>query len=79
MAAIRQCEEMTLEEFGKSLGISSSHLSDIEKGRKVVSAELAARYARKLGYSEKTFVCLALQDSLNRQGLKKYQVIIEAA
>lgn len=77
--SIRKGEEMTLESFGKLLDISRSHLSDIEKGRKLVSSELAAKYAKKLGYSEKQFVRLSLQDSLNRQGLEKYHVSIEAA
>lgn len=79
IASIRKGEEMNLETFGKLLGISVSHLSDIENGRKLVSAELAAQYAKKLGYSEKQFIRLALQDSLNRQGLERYQVSIEAA
>jgi transcriptional regulator with XRE-family HTH domain len=79
ITSIRKGEEMNLEEFGKQLGISQSHLSDIENGRKLVSAVLAAQYAKKLGYSEKQFIRLALQDSLNRQGLEKYHVNIEAA
>ncbi|MDL1871593.1 helix-turn-helix domain-containing protein [Deltaproteobacteria bacterium PRO3] len=79
LASIRKGEEMGLEEFGKLLGISKSHLSDIENGRKLVSAALAAQYAKKLGYSEKQFIRLTLQDSLNRQGLERYRVGIEAS
>lgn len=79
IASIRKGEGMSQEDFGKLLGISKSHLSDIERGEKLVSAELAARYAKKLGYSEKQFVRLALQDSLNRQGLEKFHINIEAA
>jgi transcriptional regulator with XRE-family HTH domain len=79
IASIRKGEEMKLERFSKKLKISKSHLSDIENGRKFVSAELAAQYAKKLGYSEKQFIRLALQDILNRQGLEKYHVIIQAA
>ncbi len=79
LASIRKGEEMTLDEFGKILGISKSHLLDIEKGRKLVSAELASIYARKLGYSEKQFIRFSIQDSLNRQGLGKYHVEIKAA
>lgn len=79
IASIRKGEGMDLLTFGKLLGISRSHLSDLENGRKPVSAELAAQYAKKLGYSEKQFIRLALQDSLNRQGLDRYLVSIEAA
>jgi transcriptional regulator with XRE-family HTH domain len=52
------------------LGISKSHLNDLEKGRKAVSPERAARFAACLGYSEARFVKLALQDLVDRGGLK---------
>jgi transcriptional regulator with XRE-family HTH domain len=67
--AIRQGEEMTQVMFAKKLRISKSHLCDIEKGRKTVSPERAARFAKKLGYSEDTFVELALQDMVNEAKL----------
>ena len=34
------------------LGVSRSHICDIEKGRKVVSPERAAKWANVLGYSD---------------------------
>ncbi|HCU24349.1 MAG TPA: XRE family transcriptional regulator [Deltaproteobacteria bacterium] len=79
LSSTRKCEEMKQAEFAKILGITVPHLSDIENGRKAVSPERAARFARALGLSEKQFVRVALQDELNRQGLEKYQVSIEAA
>jgi len=36
----------------KRLGVSKSHLCDLEKGRKTVSPERAARWAQILGYPE---------------------------
>jgi hypothetical protein len=51
------------------LGISKSHLCDIEKGRKLVSPERAARFAEILGYLPATFVRLALQDIVDRAEL----------
>lgn len=77
--AERLSEELTMAQFAKKLGISASHLNDIEKGRKVVSAERAAAFARKLGFSEAQYVRLALQDELNRVGLNKYQIAIKEA
>jgi transcriptional regulator with XRE-family HTH domain len=68
--AIRQAEEETQTQFAARLGVSRSHLCDIEKGRKVVSPERAARFAELLGYSPDQFVRLALQDSVNRTGLR---------
>jgi len=59
--SIRLGEEATLAEFAKRLGVSRQHICDIEKGRKVVSPERAARFALVLGYSKEQFVALALQ------------------
>ena len=68
--AIRSGEELSQPKFAKILGISRSHLNDIEKGRKLVSAERAARFAKALGYSEDRFVELALQAIVDQLGLK---------
>jgi transcriptional regulator with XRE-family HTH domain len=76
--AMRQAEEMPQVEFAKKLGISKQHLCDIEKGRKFVSPERAAKFARILGHSERSFVALALQDIVNQGGLK-LKVNVEAA
>lgn len=76
--SIRLGEEMTQPEFAKRLGISKSHLNDIEKERKTVSPERAARFARALSYSEKRFVKLSLQSQLDQSGLK-FRVELDAA
>ena len=67
--SIRLGEEMSQEEFAKTLEISTSHLCDIEKGRKTVGVERAARFAKILGYSKEQFVRLALQGILDKEGL----------
>lgn len=74
----RMTEEVSMVEFARRLGISVSHLNDIEKGRKFVSAERAAHFAKVLGYSEEQYIRLALQDQLTRSKLK-YVVSVEAA
>ncbi|AFY01381.1 helix-turn-helix domain-containing protein [Bdellovibrio bacteriovorus] len=75
LSSIRKAEGFTLETFAEKLDISKQHLSDIEKGRKAVSPERAARFAQALGYAEDRFVQLALQDLLQHAGLKyKVQV-----
>jgi transcriptional regulator with XRE-family HTH domain len=61
LQSIRLGKEETLAEFAQKLGISRQHLCDIEKSRKVVSPERAARFAQILGYSKEQFVALALQ------------------
>ena len=76
--AMRQAEEMSQVEFAAKLGISKQHLCDIEKGRKFVSPERAAKFAKILGHSERSFVALALRDIVNQGGLK-LKVNVEAA
>lgn len=76
--AIRRGEEMTQGEFAAKLGISRSHLCDIEKGRKLVSPERAAGFAKLLGYSSEQFVRITLQDIVDRAGLR-YTVQVTAA
>ena len=76
--SIRLGEEMPQTAFARKLGISPSHLCDIEKGRKVVSAERAARFARILGRSPEQFVRLSLQELVDEAGLKMRVNIIAA-
>lgn len=62
--ALRRTDGQSLEAFAVRLDLSRAHLCDIEKGRKAVSPDRAARFARRLGQSELVFVELALQDQL---------------
>ncbi len=78
LAAIREAEEMTQVDFAAKLGVSRSHVCDIEKGRKVVGAARAARFAKILGYSPESFVALALQAQVHEAGLK-LNVSVKAA
>lgn len=75
---IRLCDEISLPDFAKKLGLSKSHLCDIEQDRKSVSPERAARFAKILGYSEHQFVRLSLQ-SLVDKGHLRLKVLVEAA
>jgi plasmid maintenance system antidote protein VapI len=68
--SIRVCDELSQTEFAEMLGVSRSHICDIEKGRKVVSPERAANWARILGYPDTVFVQLALQEQLDKAGVK---------
>jgi transcriptional regulator with XRE-family HTH domain len=70
LESLRLGEEMSQIAFAKKLGVSPSHLCDIEKGRKVVSPERAARFAKILGRSPEQFVRLSLQGLVDEAGLK---------
>ena len=76
--SIRKVQELSQDECAGNLGVSKSHLCDVEKGRKTVSPERAAKWARALGYPESVLVRLAIQGELDAAGLK-YKVDIEAA
>ena len=78
LKSIRHCDEMTQVEFAKKLGISKQNLCNIEKGRTFISPSLAFTFAKKLKDSTKQFVRIALQDQLNRSGIK-YEVTLNAA
>ena len=76
LAAVRKCDDLSQDECARKLGISKSHLCDVEKGRKTVSLARAAKWAAVLGYSEAVFVELAMQAELDAAGLE-YRVSIE--
>ena len=60
------------------LEVTQSYLSDIENDRKEVSPQKAAEFAKILGYSEKQFIRLAVQDALRRKGFH-YEIEIRDA
>ena len=78
LESIRLSDVISQVTFAKKLGISQAHLSQIEKGVKSVSPERAKKFAKILGYSEVTFVELALQDQFKKAGIKM-KIHLEAA
>jgi transcriptional regulator with XRE-family HTH domain len=76
--SVRKSEDLSQDACAKKLGVSKSHLCDVEKGRKIVSPERAAKWARVLGYPESVLVRLAIQAELDAAGLK-YKVALDAA
>ena len=70
LSGLREAEAQSLAEFARLLGVSRSHLCDIEQGRRAVSPERAARFAKALAQSQPQFVRLALQDQVRSAGLR---------
>lgn len=64
--------------FAKKLGVSRQYLCDVEKGRRLVSPEQAARFANAFGHPPSVLVQLALQDAVREGGLK-LKVTVAAA
>lgn len=76
--ALRGRDELSQVLLAKRLGISRQYLCDVEKGRRLVSPEQAARFAKAFGHPSHVLVQLALQDAVRESGLK-LKVTVEAA
>ncbi len=77
--SIRMCDEMNQVDFAEKLGVSRQYLCDLEHNRKSVSPKKAKQFAKKLGYSEKQFVALAIQAIFERDGIHMEFMLKEAA
>lgn len=67
--AYRLSEGLSQTVFAKKLKISQASLCDLEKGRKIPSAERAAKIAKVLKEPESFWIQIALQDQLRQSGL----------
>jgi transcriptional regulator with XRE-family HTH domain len=67
--SLRASEETSQKAFAKKLGISTTELCDIEKGRKFISLQRAASFAKKLSDSPEVFIQYVIQDEILRAGL----------
>ncbi len=76
LKALRESGNQSQSEFAITLGISKSHLCDIEKERKAISLERAIRFAEILRLSRDQFVRLALQSQIKELGLS-YRVSLQ--
>jgi len=76
--AFRMSDEISQADYAKKLKISKANLCDIEKGRKLVSPERAAKFAKILQVSEVVLIRLAIQDML-RSAKLNYEVSLEKA
>lgn len=66
---LRICDELVQAELARRMKMTRSNLCAIEKGRRGVSIEMAAKFARVMGYSVDYFVKVAIQDQLRKAGL----------
>jgi transcriptional regulator with XRE-family HTH domain len=75
--SFREADELSQVEYAKKLGLSRANLNDIERGRKLISPERAAKFANKIGVPERVLIQLSIQDSL-RVARLSYQVELKA-
>ena len=69
LRSIRLGEEESQTDFANKLDVSTQYLCDLEHDRKIVSAKKAKHFAEVLGYSQEQFIALAIQDSLEQDGI----------
>ncbi|MEO1483746.1 MAG: helix-turn-helix transcriptional regulator [Myxococcota bacterium] len=74
--SVRRTAKLNRTQFAERLGISRQHLWVIENGRQGVTPQRAARFARRLGGQESSFVEAALQAMVENAGLD-YQVKVQ--
>lgn len=70
LKAFREADEVSQAEFARKLGISRANLCDIEKGRKQVSFDRAAKFAKVLGLPPELLVQYAIEEQLRAAKLK---------
>jgi transcriptional regulator with XRE-family HTH domain len=69
LESYRLSEDQSQKKFALFLGMSQQSLCDLEKGRKIPSADRAAKIAKKLKEPKDFWIKLALQDTLRSQNL----------
>jgi plasmid maintenance system antidote protein VapI len=70
---------LTLEACAVQFGVSRQYLCDIEKGRRILTVARAWEWAKVLGEAPEHWAELALQDQIDREGLKGLRIKIEVA
>ena len=76
LKSYRKAEGHSQKDFAEFLGISQSSLCDLEKGRKIPSPGRASAMAKILGVAQSSWVEIALQDQLRKQGVDLEVAII---
>lgn len=69
LRSTRLCDEISQAELARLMHMSRSHLCDIENGRRTVSVEKAAEFAKVLGYSAPQFIATLIEDQLRTAGM----------
>ena len=68
--SLRKSDDISQVQLAQKMGLSKANLCDIEKGRRSVTPETAAHFAKIMGYSVNQFVSVAIEDQLRKAGLK---------
>jgi DNA-binding XRE family transcriptional regulator len=77
LKANRVAEEMSQDEVGKKIDVSRQCIHQLETGARSSSVEQAVKLAKVFGMLEDQFVELALQNQIERAGIKKKVVTLK--
>ena len=77
LGLLREDMKLTIEEFAEKLATSPTTLCRLETGAEMVDPRDAPRFAEMFGFSQETFLRLALQGILENDGLEDFTVYIE--
>jgi len=76
LESFRLGEGLSQKQFSHVLDISPQSLCDIEKGRRIPSVSRAVKIARKIKMPGKTWIQLALQDTVRNENINKQKLKI---
>lgn len=77
MTELREKSGISRSAFAEKLGVSTQRLANIEQGKARVLPKHAAHYAKVLKQSEEQFVRLAIQEMIDKDGLR-FNVLLES-
>jgi transcriptional regulator with XRE-family HTH domain len=77
LKANRLSEEMSQEDVGEKIGVSRQYIHQLEVGDRSPSVEQAIKLAKVFGMIEDQFVELALQNQVEKAGIKKKVVTLK--
>lgn len=66
----REDREITQIQMANKLGISKQKLCDFEKGRRLPSVKMVAKWAKMLKHPQSVWIQVVLQDQLRRNNVK---------
>lgn len=77
--SLRLADEVAQVDLASRMGVSRAYLCDVEQGRRPVSVERAAQFAKVMGYSETQFIAAALDDQLREAGVDARVELLKVA
>lgn len=69
--SFRMAKDLSQSALAKKINVARNVICDLEKGRRIVTPELALKIARTLKIDEDILLTLVFQETLNKLGKKR--------